>query len=672
MCWGDTHGGVRCHASNYKIIRPKGDPPMRKLLLASASLAVMAATPMTASAQEFTDLYVFGDSLSDVGNAFALSGGTNPPPPYFDGRFSNGPVWSEQDSLVDEGLVGATDAANNFAVGGARVGSNTATFLQDQVTNFTGGLTAPADGDGLYAIWIGANDYLGRLSTEDSADVIADVIGDTAAQIQALAGVGATDFIVFNLPDLGGTPAAGSLEVGTPGTIDGLNEVTAAHNSNLASTMEQVEAGLQAAGVDASITVVDINALFADVVANGEFYGLTNASVPCLVSTSGPTGACATAEATDAAVFWDEIHPTANAHEFVALYVLGSLSQSGDAIAEDAATLGSAGLIAPTRVFRSNQVRLAGFRSGQQLEVASTFNGRQLASMEDESISDSGDMLANETRMGTKRVAVWGQGDWYDGDTDSDGGAAEFDYDGWMATVGLDYLVSKHLTIGASVGYGEGEGSAQSTTGTDTDFDSVAFSVYGTTSFSNFYADASAGFTLDQYDTSRETFLGTASADTDGESYWIGGEVGYNFHYGAFTFGPLANLRYTKVEIDGYTESGAGALNMTVDAQDVESVVGGLGAHVSGRFGERFTVMPNLRVVAEKELAGDDRTVRTVTSGGAVNVVDVDNDDDIYVRVGGGLTAQFSDAVTGTMDYEAGFDDSDVDHAVTGRLKLRF
>jgi cholinesterase len=45
-------------------------------------------------AATFSQLFVFGDSLSDPGNFFNLSGGTNPLAPYAQGRLSNGPVWS--------------------------------------------------------------------------------------------------------------------------------------------------------------------------------------------------------------------------------------------------------------------------------------------------------------------------------------------------------------------------------------------------------------------------------------------------------------------------------------------------------------------------------------------------------------------------------------------------
>ncbi|NEO94978.1 MAG: phospholipase, partial [Moorea sp. SIO3G5] len=52
---------------------------------------------------DFTNLYVFGDSLSDSGNLFNISKASNQlnptipiipqSPPYFQGSFSNGPIW---------------------------------------------------------------------------------------------------------------------------------------------------------------------------------------------------------------------------------------------------------------------------------------------------------------------------------------------------------------------------------------------------------------------------------------------------------------------------------------------------------------------------------------------------------------------------------------------------
>ncbi|MHC4946335.1 MAG: hypothetical protein ACYTG7_25250, partial [Planctomycetota bacterium] len=76
---------------------------MRKTLFAAAivALTVLAPIGQIARAQgpgfeHFTGLWSFGDSLTDTGNTFALTGGSFPlSPPYFDGRFSDGPVWIE-------------------------------------------------------------------------------------------------------------------------------------------------------------------------------------------------------------------------------------------------------------------------------------------------------------------------------------------------------------------------------------------------------------------------------------------------------------------------------------------------------------------------------------------------------------------------------------------------
>ena len=40
-------------------------------------------------------IYVFGDSYSDVGNISIATGGAIPGPLYYNGRFSNGPIWVE-------------------------------------------------------------------------------------------------------------------------------------------------------------------------------------------------------------------------------------------------------------------------------------------------------------------------------------------------------------------------------------------------------------------------------------------------------------------------------------------------------------------------------------------------------------------------------------------------
>src|SRR5271155_453790 len=85
----------------------------------------MGALLPSARASSIDAIYAFGDSLSDVGNVYALSGDTIPGAPYVNGQFSNGPVWV-QDLAAGLGLgplspsqLGGTD----YAYGGAETGT---------------------------------------------------------------------------------------------------------------------------------------------------------------------------------------------------------------------------------------------------------------------------------------------------------------------------------------------------------------------------------------------------------------------------------------------------------------------------------------------------------------------------------------------------------------------
>ena len=63
---------------------------LRRAVIAVLALGIVS--PATARAG-LTQIVAFGDSLIDTGNVFAATG--QPPAPYYDGRFSNGPVWVE-------------------------------------------------------------------------------------------------------------------------------------------------------------------------------------------------------------------------------------------------------------------------------------------------------------------------------------------------------------------------------------------------------------------------------------------------------------------------------------------------------------------------------------------------------------------------------------------------
>src|SRR5262245_39269890 len=90
---------------------------LRPIQLCLLALCILS-TALPAAAGHFTRLVVLGDSLSDTGAVFAVTQGAAPAsPPYYAGRFSNGPVWPE--------YLGAALSipVQNFAYGGTQTSS---------------------------------------------------------------------------------------------------------------------------------------------------------------------------------------------------------------------------------------------------------------------------------------------------------------------------------------------------------------------------------------------------------------------------------------------------------------------------------------------------------------------------------------------------------------------
>ncbi len=322
---------------------------MKNSLFPTAFLAIYLTIPSSASAAELTRIYAFGDSITDNGNVdeivFNTLGVHFPPPPYFDGRFSNGRIWVEY--LAERVGVELVD----LAFGGATTGSqNTldATFpiplpgVQQQIGNFA--LANPmADPNALYTILAGANDYLPTNSIGFMPyDTPTIPLSNIAMAIATLAGVGAKNIMIVNLPDLGKIPLFNSTLDGVcpPGSQfdpDCLNALTAAHNAGLASLIASPSPNV-------NLIPVDLNKLVNNVIDNPARFGFTNVTNACLNTTTFML--CSNP---NEYLFWDERHPTTKAHALI-----GNLAFRALGVPEPSAIAGilAVGLLAVSAAFR--------------------------------------------------------------------------------------------------------------------------------------------------------------------------------------------------------------------------------------------------------------------------------------------------------------------------------
>ena len=152
----------------------------------------------------FTQLVVFGDSLSDAGNDLQDFG--TPTSPYYNGRFSDGPVWVDQ-LATQMGLpdpVASELGGTNYAYGGAETGIGVDHHfgvipnMGPQIDDYLGSHTP--NGDELFVLLGGHNNF--RNFETDASVPVADMVD----HITALANAGATSFLVSTLMPLGELP----------------------------------------------------------------------------------------------------------------------------------------------------------------------------------------------------------------------------------------------------------------------------------------------------------------------------------------------------------------------------------------------------------------------------------------------------------------------------------
>ncbi|HEX4771462.1 MAG TPA: SGNH/GDSL hydrolase family protein [Bryobacteraceae bacterium] len=276
-------------------------------------------------------LVVFGDSLSDNGNAYIGSLGVFPGPnyalnPY--GEYTNGTnttpattgplgLWSDQLAQklgVPDPLpfLSQKTGATDFAVGLAQTGTNGLSFVTDQVNLYLASVLGSASAQSLYTFWAGANDIADQGNPAHAADNIAN-------NIRTLAAKGATNFLWLNLPPLGETPKGLALNSITPGTTAYLNAQSAEFNAEWQTDIGQ----LHTSGIN--VIGVDVNSIFDAIAANSAAHCTVGPGNPfCFANITSPAQGLAGVDP-NTYVFWDLEHPTTQTDSLVASLAFNDL-----------------------------------------------------------------------------------------------------------------------------------------------------------------------------------------------------------------------------------------------------------------------------------------------------------------------------------------------------------
>lgn len=299
-------------------------------------LILLLAIP-ACMAQGFDRIVVFGTSLSDSGNYFALTHIDNVPPTFQVDAYlvpdaayaigghhmSNGPTWIEQFARplglswsVKPNFSGAR-GATDYAVNGARAWTNDNPVngvdisLSAQVNRFLQAFDGVAPSDALYVVEMGSNDvrdaleaYITGGGASGASEVLGQALNTINEQLGDLYEAGARYFLIVNVPDISVTPAVSILDASIPG--DGIAPLA----SNLAeffnSQLANIKDGLAAIDTTGYVKLFNAYQKTDAIVADPEEFGLVNVTQACIEPDVAPF----MCQDPDGYLFWDGIHPT--------------------------------------------------------------------------------------------------------------------------------------------------------------------------------------------------------------------------------------------------------------------------------------------------------------------------------------------------------------------------
>jgi phospholipase/lecithinase/hemolysin len=263
-----------------------------------ASLVALSASAVSAAVDQ---IIVFADSYTDDGNDYSHSK-FPPSPPYYEGRFSNGPTWLE---YVTKGV---SIPVENHGYGGATtdnadVYSEFNGWIVPGIKQQVATLKSKGTADSLYVIEIAYNDLNSIINPDQYNVVNKDLTYQKVAQnvVDAVKEIitkyHAKEFAFFNVAPFDKWPVIKDTDKPrAKKLIDDYNEYIEAEIKKITNINSKF---------------YDLHEWLEEKIANPASLGLSVTNGPCVWGI-GNTTAC---NDQDKHFFWDSYHPEAKVHK---------------------------------------------------------------------------------------------------------------------------------------------------------------------------------------------------------------------------------------------------------------------------------------------------------------------------------------------------------------------
>ena len=664
-------------AANPLSTSPRG---MGLRCLGTTLLATGWTLLSAAQAQTFSSVVVFGDSLSDPGNAAAgqnvneqlnlipelqYPGGTN---------LSTNPdwVWTQH---VEKFFGGSGEyqpfvtGGTNYATAGACVrAEGCETYdeplsIQAQMMEHLGG-DGRADPDALYLLWGGPNDLnllgpSGYLTTVRNALVdvqisgsdptgsivnltnyldneLSDVSGraalDYVERIEFLQDQGAENIVILNMPNIGATPGVLFLDAALDRIDPNLPDISTLINRNGSVVFNETLAD-ELDRLDNGIIAIDAYGFLEEIRENPAAYGFENITqAACRPNPAASSGF-------SRLPLNDACGPADDEYEYPYTYQEGTNTTHlfADNVHPSGATNKIMAELVISTISAPAQISLAG-----EGALALTKLHQSLVDREG----------AIQVQDPESRWRLWSGGSWAWVDQDAVPNQETHASDLQMGTLGLTYEAKPGLSLGTAISFGE----HQTTVGGVTlDSASTIWSVDGTWSRGPLQLSGDMSWGQTDMDIDR-SILGVGIHHVERGSTAVQ-QVGASLEMGYGLPAPsqvehslFGGVNWISQTVDAYREVGNSAAGMNFDEFDRTSLI------VRGGYGlawTRHAIQPYLQIAYERELETDPVRVSAGTNRmpGATFSVDGLEPTVGTMVVGLGATAALGSSLDAHLDY---------------------
>ena len=262
----------------------------------------------------------------------------------------------------------------------------------------------------------------------------------------------------------------------------------------------------------------------------------------------------------------------------------------------------------------------------------------------------------------------------------SNNGEPKAHYTAGNATAGVSFRMTSNLVAGVLFDYNHTDAKTDPQD-SHVKVDSYSPGLFATFFEKGFYANGLFTFGYNDYSDNRNVSFGgtggSATSSPSGQQYAANLSGGYDFHPNPhWVVGPTASLGYTHLDIDSFTETGAGPADLSVDSQSADSLRARIGGHVLYQVhAGSILFQPNLSLSYQHEFLNDDFNLDSQlnipgTPGFATQGTNPGRDTGLISL---GLTATLDNSMSLYLDYLAEYGGSDYFiQSVEGGVKASF